>query len=146
MRTTAEIYTKQQNDKLKSEGLSQEIVNSDVYLGEFVVYTTALHTQCRDYGAVDGDNVRIWLNDEIIDCFLLWSLRNSYEPNVTASEIISTMVTRQVQVLVNFNFKTLSLKTPIMTHTMESEKDWDAALQFSMRQIDFYLQSHLDIL
>lgn len=66
LRTTAEIYTKQQNDKLKSEGLSQEIVNSDVFLGEFIVYTTELNTKCRDYGAVDGDNVRIWLNDEIV--------------------------------------------------------------------------------
>jgi hypothetical protein len=66
LRTTAEIYTKQQNEKLKSEGLSQEIVNSDVYLGEFIVYTTELSTKCRDYGAIDGDNVRIWLNDEIV--------------------------------------------------------------------------------
>jgi len=66
LRTTAEIYTKQQNDKLKTEGLSQEIVNSDVFLGEFIVYTTELVTKCRDYGTVDGDNVRIWLNDEIV--------------------------------------------------------------------------------
>ena len=66
LRSTAEIYTKKQNDKLKSEGLSQEIVNSDVYLGEFIVYTTELNTKCRDYGTVDGDNVRIWLNDEIV--------------------------------------------------------------------------------
>lgn len=66
LRTTAEIYTKKENDKLKSEGLSQEIVNSDVYLGEFIVYTTELNTKCRDYGAVDGDNVRIWLNDEVV--------------------------------------------------------------------------------
>ena len=66
LRTTAEIYTKQQNDKLKSEGLSMEIVNSDVYLGEFTVYTAELTTKCRDYGTVDGDDVRIWLNDEIV--------------------------------------------------------------------------------
>ena len=66
LRTTAEIYTKQQNDKLKTEGLSQEIVNSDVFLGEFIVYTNELNTKCRDYGTVDGDKVRIWLNDEIV--------------------------------------------------------------------------------
>lgn len=66
LRTTAEIYTKRENDKLKTEGLSQEIVNSDVFLGEFIVYTFELNTKCRDYGAIDGDQVRIWLNDEII--------------------------------------------------------------------------------
>ncbi len=66
IRSIAEVHTKKQNDKLKSEGISQEIVNSDTFLGEFTVYTTELTTKCRDYSAIDGDNVRIWLNDEII--------------------------------------------------------------------------------
>lgn len=66
IRSIAEVHTKKQNDKLKSEGISQEIVNSDTFLGEFTVYTAELTTKCRDYSAIDGDNVRIWLNDEII--------------------------------------------------------------------------------
>lgn len=66
LRDISELHTKKQNDKLKSEGLSREIVNSDMYLGEFVVYTSELVTKCRDYSNVDGDNVRIWLNGEIV--------------------------------------------------------------------------------
>lgn len=66
LRNVAEIYTQQQNDKLKEEGLSQEIVNADVFLGEFVVYTEEIKTKCRDYGAIDGDHVRIWVNDIIM--------------------------------------------------------------------------------
>lgn len=66
LRNIAEVHTQKQNDMLKSEGYSREIVNSDVFLGEFVVYTTELTTKCRDYSNVDGDNVRIWLNDEIV--------------------------------------------------------------------------------
>jgi hypothetical protein len=66
LRNISEVHTQIQNDKLKSEGLSQEIVNSDVFLGEFIVYTDELSIRCRDYSAVDGDQVRIWLNDEIV--------------------------------------------------------------------------------
>lgn len=66
LRNIAEVHTQKQNDMLKTEGLSREIVNSDMFLGEFTVYTTKLTTKCRDYSNVDGDNVRIWLNDEIV--------------------------------------------------------------------------------
>lgn len=66
IRNISEVHTKIQNDKLKSEGLSQEIVNSDLFLGEFIVYTNELTIRCRDYSAVDGDNVRIWVNDVMV--------------------------------------------------------------------------------
>lgn len=66
IRDIAEVHTKQQNDKLKSEGITSAIVNSDLFLGEFIVYTTELNTKCRDYSAIDGDNVRIWLNDQVV--------------------------------------------------------------------------------
>ncbi len=66
IRNISEVHTQKQNEKLKAEGISREVVNSDLYLGEFVVYTTELNVKCRDYGLVDGDDVRIWLNNVII--------------------------------------------------------------------------------
>lgn len=72
IKNSSEIYTEKVKEKLESEGLSQQIVNSDIYLGEFIVFTEQLNVNCRDYGAIDGDNVRIWLNNEIVtkDIFL----------------------------------------------------------------------------
>lgn len=62
----SEIYTEKIQNQMKREGITKEIVNSDMFLGEFVVYTREIHTMCRDYGAIDGDNVRIWLNGEMV--------------------------------------------------------------------------------
>ncbi len=62
----SEIYTEKIQKEMKKEGITKEILNSDMFLGEFVVYTTELTTVCRDYGAIDGDNVRIWLNGELV--------------------------------------------------------------------------------
>lgn len=55
-----------ENKKLKKEGLSSVVDNSDSYLGEFVITTFKLNIECRDYGAIDGDIVRIWLNGEMV--------------------------------------------------------------------------------
>ena len=55
-----------ENQKLKREGLSSVVDNSDSYLGEFVITTFKLNIECRDYGAIDGDIVRIWLNGEMV--------------------------------------------------------------------------------
>lgn len=55
-----------ENQKLKKEGLSSAVDNSDSFLGEFVITTFKLNIECRDYGAIDGDIVRIWLNDEMV--------------------------------------------------------------------------------
>jgi len=61
-----EEQTKKMNDKMKREGVSLEIVNSDVFLGEFTVTTFKISVACRDFGAIDGDNVSIWLNDKMV--------------------------------------------------------------------------------
>jgi hypothetical protein len=66
LRNPSEIYTEQIQKQMKEEGISKEILNTDLYLGEFIVYTVELNTACRDYGAIDGDNVRIWLNGELV--------------------------------------------------------------------------------
>ena len=55
-----------ENLKLKKEGLSSVVDNSDSFLGEFVITTIKLNIECRDYGVVDGDIVRIWLNGEMV--------------------------------------------------------------------------------
>jgi hypothetical protein len=62
----SEIYTEKIQKEMKKEGITKEILNTDMFLGEFVVYTSELTTVCRDYGAIDGDNVRIWLNGELV--------------------------------------------------------------------------------
>ena len=48
-----EEQTKKMNDKMKREGVSLEIVNSDVFLGEFTVTTFKISVACRDFGAID---------------------------------------------------------------------------------------------
>jgi hypothetical protein len=66
IKKSSDFYTEQLQNQMKREGITQEILNSDMFLGEFVVYTSQITTACRDYGAIDGDNVRIWVNGEII--------------------------------------------------------------------------------
>lgn len=55
-----------ENQKLKTEGLSSVVDNSDSFLGEFIVTTIKLKITCRDYGAIDGDVVSINLNGQLI--------------------------------------------------------------------------------
>ena len=62
----AKEYTQKMNDQMKREGLSQEVLNSDMFLGEFIVTTIKLNLSCRDFGAIDGDKVSIWLNDKMV--------------------------------------------------------------------------------
>jgi hypothetical protein len=55
-----------ENQKLKTEGLSSVVDNSDSFLGEFIVTTVKLKITCRDYGAIDGDVVSINLNGQLV--------------------------------------------------------------------------------
>lgn len=57
-------YTQKMNDKLKTEGYASVVENSDFFFGEFKVYTETIYIGCRDYGAIDGDMVAIYLNGE----------------------------------------------------------------------------------
>lgn len=66
LKNSSEIYTDIVKKKMKTEGLTQDIVNSDMYLGDFTVFTNNLDFNCRDYGTVDGDYVRVWVNDELV--------------------------------------------------------------------------------
>jgi len=66
IRSTSEIYTEKVQAKMAQEGISREIVNNDVFLGEYIVYTKEISISARDFGAIDGDEVRIWLNGELI--------------------------------------------------------------------------------
>ena len=57
-------YTDKMNQQLKSEGFTRENVSSDMYLGDFKIFTDKLSIACRDNSAIDGDQVCIWLNGE----------------------------------------------------------------------------------
>lgn len=59
-------YTDKMNDMLKREGVTSVVENNDVFLGEFIVTTINLNLSCRDFGAIDGDNVSIWLNGKMV--------------------------------------------------------------------------------
>lgn len=62
----AKEYTDKMNKQMKSEGYTRENVSSDMYLGDFKIYTDKLIIACRDNSAIDGDQVCIWINGERI--------------------------------------------------------------------------------
>lgn len=66
VRQSSELYTEKLQTKLSQEGITREILNSDVFLGEYTVYTKEIDISCRDYSAIDGDLVRVWLNGEMV--------------------------------------------------------------------------------
>lgn len=60
----AKEYTDKMNNQLKTEGFTRENVSSDMFLGEFKIFTEKLSISCRDNSAVDGDAICIWINGE----------------------------------------------------------------------------------
>ena len=60
----AKEYTEKANKMLKTEGYASVVENSDFFFGEFKVYTETIYIGCRDYGAIDGDLIAIYLNGE----------------------------------------------------------------------------------
>lgn len=56
--------TKELNNQLKAEGLTSVVENRDFFYGEYKVYTKTIYIGCRDYGAIDGDAITIYLNGE----------------------------------------------------------------------------------
>jgi hypothetical protein len=62
--------TDKMNKQLKTEGYTSVVENSDFFFGEFKIYTFKLFIACRDNGAIDGDNVAIWLNGEKVTPFI----------------------------------------------------------------------------
>lgn len=67
VKNPAEIYTEKYNEQLKEEGVSPELFKRDMFLGQFIVYTPEINLSSRDYGAIDGDLVRVWVNGEIVN-------------------------------------------------------------------------------
>jgi hypothetical protein len=66
VKSVTDLYTEKLQSKLAQEGITREIVNSDVFLGDYNIYTKELNVSARDYSAIDGDMVRIWINGEIV--------------------------------------------------------------------------------
>jgi len=60
----AKEYTDKMNNQLKTEGFTRANVSSDMFLGEFKIFTEKLSISCRDNSAIDGDAVCIWINGE----------------------------------------------------------------------------------
>ena len=75
----AKEYTEKANKMLKTEGYASVVDNSDSFLGEFKVYTKNIFVGCRDYGAIDGDLITIYLNGEkVVPLYELQSGFNKY--------------------------------------------------------------------
>lgn len=66
-RNPAEIYTDKYNEQLKEDGIKPELFNRDMNLGSFDVYTKEINLSSRDFGVIDGDLVRVWVNGEIVN-------------------------------------------------------------------------------
>ncbi len=62
----AEDFTEKFNKQLKEDGIRPELFNRDINYGQFVVYTSTIRLDSRDYGVVDGDLVRIWVNGAMV--------------------------------------------------------------------------------
>lgn len=65
LKSPAEDYTEKFNEQLKEDGIRPELYNRDMNLGQFVVYTQKVNLNSRDYGAIDGDLVRVWVNGKM---------------------------------------------------------------------------------
>lgn len=63
----AEDYTEKFNKQLKEDGIRPELFNRDINYGQFVVYTSTINLNSRDYGVVDGDLVRVWVNGVMVN-------------------------------------------------------------------------------
>lgn len=55
-------------DKLnvKESGFDSKIFRKNQYLGDFKSKSQYIKISCRDFGEVDGDEIRIWVNDKIM--------------------------------------------------------------------------------
>lgn len=67
-RNPAELYTKQLDKQIESieERLLLTTGDTNQFLGNFTTSAKKLNIQYRDYGAADGDLIRVIINDEII--------------------------------------------------------------------------------
>lgn len=65
-----DIYKDQLNKKMKQDevGLSMDraAFRKDSNLGTFMTLSKTITISYRDYGEIDGDFIRIWLNDEVV--------------------------------------------------------------------------------
>ncbi|MCF6132932.1 hypothetical protein [Flavobacterium wongokense] len=79
----AQEKTEKMNEQLKSEGLTSVVENKDYFYGEYKVFTENIFIGCRDYGAIDGDMITIYLNGEkVIPLIGLESGFKRYEFNL----------------------------------------------------------------
>jgi hypothetical protein len=64
-----EVKSAQELFEIQNQQLESSVavsLDSDVFLGEYIIYTTSIIFKYRDFGAIDGDNIRIWLNGVIV--------------------------------------------------------------------------------
>ena len=117
------------NDELR------EIPNKDIlqkfhYVASKKFHNVLVHWDTYKDLKKDVEDMRFqkWFNNEAIDFVACWLMQDFQSPMVDASEIVSSLVSNQVQTLFRF-----------------AQKD-EGQFRFAMSQIDLYLSTHLDIL
>ena len=74
VKSAQELFETQNQERESSVAVS---LDSDVFLGEYVVYTPTSILKYRDFSAIDGDAIRIWINGQIVKDFAI--LKSDYE-------------------------------------------------------------------
>ena len=112
--------------------------DSQSYIDERLVpFESAIVHSPTYYGNkkdVQTKNYKKWFNDDVINFYKCWSMRNTSSKYVRACEIIDTMVTFSVQNFFAFDRKPAS-----------SNSNYEH-LGVSIRQIHLYLKLHADLL
>lgn len=50
----------------KEGGFDSKIFRKNQYLGDFKTKSAFVRISCRDFGEIDGDEIRVWVNDKVM--------------------------------------------------------------------------------
>ena len=119
------------DDKLWSselEDTEQEMLSKKVAF-ESVGITYACYKDLKE--DTKKKEYKQWFNDDLINFFARWSMRDSKSKHIMASEIIDTIVTNNVK---------------LFLESISCQDSKGNSLHLFMSQIHLYLDSHLEIL
>lgn len=135
-RNPSELYTDRFNNQLKEEGVSPELFNRDMDLGKAIVFTKTIELANRDYGLIDGDNIRVWLNGVLVNPSII--LRDDFQKFTV--ELNPGMNIIEIEAL---NYGELSPNTGQYNFydangTLFSQKYWNLGIGFKARlQVEY---------
>lgn len=111
-----------------------------------VLYTRTYLGHKRD---VTSDQYTKWFNNKMIEIFSFWSMRANTSLVVEASEIVSPLVTHEVQKFFQFNcvnYIQEDISLPESEKVTHSSTYNVIQMMIAMKKILQYLKSHVDVL